>query len=50
MNKKDSHFVLRQFLHRVKLFEMKVGEDTEEQNALFLPCLITVVILKAEVR
>lgn len=47
-NKKDSPFILRQFLHRVKLSEM--GEDTEEKNILFLPSLITIVILKAEAR
>lgn len=50
MNQKDSPFVLGQFLHRVKLLEMKVGEDTEEKDTLFLPHLITTVILKAEVR
>lgn len=50
MNQKDSPFVLGQFLHRVKLLEMKVGEGTEEKDTLFLPHLITTVILKAEVR
>lgn len=50
MNKKDSPFILWQFLHRVKLSEMEVGEDTEEKDTLFLPGLITIVILKAEVR
>lgn len=47
MNKRDSPFVLRQFLHRVKLLGVKVEEDTEDTDTL--PHLILITILKAEV-
>lgn len=50
MNKKESPFLLRKFLCRVNLSEMEVEEGSEEKDTLFLPSLITIVILKAEVR